>query len=636
MKTKRFLALLLAAGMTLGLFTACGGNNSANTDTTETQQTTETAAPETTDDANAAETEAADTEAEAEESSEPTGTTGLDLATDFSYLIDQSVESYFYESYEENPVYKYWSNMEWDAYGEGNKKKISIDFIEPPASGGTDYVNTLMATGEYPDIMSMSLVSTKANALYDEGIVLDITDYVEKYMPNYMAWMEEHPEYADMLYNNIDGEKRIIQLYGFGDAAPERGNGFLYRRDWVVKYGKNPETGKAFTGGYDDNGTWSDDVVFPSGSTFPVYLSDWEWMFEIFEEAMKDQGITDGYIFQLPNSGYWGTGEFVTGFGAGSTWFINEDGECEFGAVTDSMRAYLECMNTWYNNGWLDNYFMEQPDAIFWSVDTASVFSGKVGVWYGLKGVVGGQIDSGDESSPAYGAYAAAAPSPINDLYGDKSVQGHKPSCFFGASLVGQTSTVITNKAEEKDIPTFLTAIDYLYGREGGILRSYGMNGEQAATVTDSTFYADQGFEDGFYQVEERDGEEWIVTPAEDTLETGLRNAMIMERVMGLTVYDHVDQGFSDNMNEALNIWVTYDNVGYITGVISGQLTTEQADDYSMVNANVTTYMAQAVPQFITGELDINSDSDWDAYVADLESYGPYAYVEAINEVLGK
>ena len=57
MKTKKFLALLLAAGMTLGLFSACGGSNSANTDTTETQQTTETAETEAADDADAAKNE---------------------------------------------------------------------------------------------------------------------------------------------------------------------------------------------------------------------------------------------------------------------------------------------------------------------------------------------------------------------------------------------------------------------------------------------------------------------------------------------------------------------------------------------------------------------------------------------------
>ncbi len=621
MKTKSVLRRILAAAMTAALLAGCADS--------ETEETT--AAKE--------ESVEVETGAEATETgAAASGTTGLDLSCEFTYLIDANVESYFYDEYEKNPVYLYWSSLTWDAYGEGNQKQISIDFTAPPSSGASEYVNTLLATGEYPDIMSLSYSSEKANQLYEEGIALDLTEYVTTYMPNYMAWMSANPEYADMMYNNVDGEKRILQLYGFSDTTGERGNGFLYRRDWIVKYGTNPTSGQAFTGGYDEEGNWSDDVVFPSGSTFPVYISDWEWMFEIFETALQEQNVEDGYVFQLPNAGYWATGEMATGFGGiGTNWYLDEEGNCRFGGNSDGMRAYLECVNTWYENGWLDEFFMEQPEAIFWSVDTASVFSGKVGMWYGLKGVVGNQIDTsgGDPASPACGAFAAAAPSPINDKYGDSSVQGKDPRCFFGASLLGNP-TIITSKCRDKDIPTLLTAIDSLYDREGGILRSYGMNAEQAAVDTGSTFYAEQGYENGFYSVEERNGETWIVTPAEDTLETGLRNAMIMERVMGMSIYDHVDQGFSENLQEALNIWVTYDNTGYLNSAVTGQLTTEQSENQSIVNANITNYMSQMVPKFITGELDIADDSAWDTYCRGIDEFDPYSYADAVNEVLGK
>ena len=56
-------------------------------------------------------------------------------------------------------------------------------------------------------------------------------------------------------------------------------------------------------------------VVFPSGGTDPVYISDWEWMFEIFTEAMADQGITDSYCTSIYYPGYMWSGGLCSCFG---------------------------------------------------------------------------------------------------------------------------------------------------------------------------------------------------------------------------------------------------------------------------------------------------------------------------------
>ena len=149
--------------------------------------------------------------------------------------------------------------------------------------------------------------------------------------------------------------------------------GHIYRRDWVAKYGKNPKTGEAFTFGYtdpNDKDTWYDDVVFPSwykedlkakyleidpswDGTIPVYLSDWEWMFDIFTTAMKDLGITDGYCYSPYYMGFAETGDLFSGFGGGGPlWYKDREGNAQFGADGDSMLSYLECMNTWYQKGW--------------------------------------------------------------------------------------------------------------------------------------------------------------------------------------------------------------------------------------------------------------------------------------------
>lgn len=170
-------------------------------------------------------------------------------------------------------------------------------------------------------------------------------------------------------------------LRGFSDGIQPMFQGFCYRRDWIAKYGANPQTGAAFTYGFTDENdfeSWEDDVVFPNGTDEPLYISDWEWMFEIFEKAMEEQGISDGYCYSPYYYGYMQTGDLFTGFGGGAPYWYNDNGTCVNGIETDSFRAYLQCLNTWYQKGWLDKSFSEHTSDVFFAVDAPKVFQEKL------------------------------------------------------------------------------------------------------------------------------------------------------------------------------------------------------------------------------------------------------------------
>ena len=49
--------------------------------------------------------------------------------------------------------------------------------------------------------------------------------------------------------------------------------------------------------------------------TCPVYISDWEWMFDIFTKAQADLGITDGYCLSVYYKGYNEDGSLFSSFG---------------------------------------------------------------------------------------------------------------------------------------------------------------------------------------------------------------------------------------------------------------------------------------------------------------------------------
>ena len=555
-----------------------------------------------------------------------------EASTSFTWLIDYPPSSYYYDEYEDGPIYKYWSAMEWDADGDGEGKTIDIDFSAAVEGQEQDYINTLIATADYPDVMSISAASIGAAEMYEQGMTLDLTEYVENYMPNYKAWMAENPEFANLMTNYVDGEDRYIQIYGVYDKSPEWWCGFDYRRDWIVKYGTNPTTGEAFTGAWEGD-EWVDDVVFPSGGSDPIYISDWEWMLDIFATALKSEGITDGYPMQLAYQGYYDTGNLVSGFGVGPTWYINDDGAADFGGNSEGFKAYLECMNSWYEKGWIDQSFDERSQDLFFNIDTPSVYAGKVGLWTGVSSDIGNVLEeSGDYTS---GIVVATAPLPINDMYGDKSTQGHEPTVYFGSSLVGN-SFVITEKAADKDIATLLTAVDYLFSEEGGVLRQYGLSDVQQAEVQDE-FYNTHGLENGIYDVTEEDGVKiYNIHTKERDADGGLASAASMQRVYGLTVEKNVNMGNTDFKQHCLDNYTMYPNAGTLTSTVTGQLSADQTARYSEINTQATTYMSQAVADFVTGRSDIDSEEAWKDYCDTLDGYGVDEYSDMLNEVLGK
>ena len=593
-EVKRMAALLCTAAMTLSLVTGCGGSGQQNTEDVSREETQT----------------AADTAEDTASSEAPQDTASGDTAAaedmpaetiDYTWLLSYSLDSVYAEHYEDLPVARYWMDMVWDV--DGAKQKVNVSFAMPPAGSEQDNFNTLIATGEYPDVISMDYASQTAAALYDEGIVLDLTEYVEKYMPNYTAWMNEHPDVAGQMKN--DG--KILQLYRVNDIMGRQWGGFMYRRDWVVKYGTNPDTGDAFTGGYtDDTKTeWKDDVVFPSGGGDPLYISDWEWMFEIFEKALEEEGIEDGYAVQNYYTGYYSPDELISGFGDGSTGsYVDRDGIVRYGALQEGFRNYVRAAHHWYEEGWMDpNYEERSSDVVWFQIDSASVYSGKVGLWYGLVNQTGNGLDAGDPATEGICVYAAAQP--IDDVYGDAAKRNLTPTVFYGDSIV-RTGACITSKVDEDRLPALLTAIDYLYGREGALLRQYGFSKEQQDELQDP-MYLKYGC-DGWTTYTDEDGED-ILEKSKVLTEEGLGDALTMIRVIGMDINDNVDNGDTPLAAHCYEQLGLYTPTGNITSMVTGQYTPDQPEEAAMITSNANTYLSQEVPNFIAGRADVEDDA---------------------------
>lgn len=562
----------------------------------------------------------------------------LGKSTTFTFTADTGVNTTLFTDYAQIPPLQYIMAKEWDPAGNGNARKVDLKVVVPPSGNERDYLTNILSTGDYSDMMSLQMVSTTALEMYENGQALDITDYVMQYMPNYRAYFDRHPALKGRETCLVNGEPRYLCLYGLAEKRMPAWGGMLYRRDWIVKYGKNPVTGEGFTGSWSEDGTnWTDDVVFPSGNPDPMTISDWEWMMEIFQTALNELGIDDGYALSISANGMIGIYDFESTFGDVSTWYINpHNGEATFGATSDNYRAYLECLRTWYEKGWINPYFYEYSNDMFFMVDPGSVYAGKVGAWYGLNSQLGNALDysGGDESNPLNGIVVFGAPNPINDVYGDESMQGNTPFFYYAMGLIG-AQVVVTDKAKDKDLPALFTFLDYFFSPEGSIIATYGLDAEQTkeleAINPDSyRICQESGLGNGAYTiVDGKYRRDDLYFTSEDASGTAVPLRFIRLEDESNMLYE-----YPEFYQHTLDLWGMYPVDALIGNEILAQLTPEESDFKATLDAEYATFTAQAIPEFITGERDIRSDADWEAFCKDVNAYKPEEFTNALNRIL--
>ena len=571
-----------------------------------------------------------------------TGCTGGDTPAKggvekFSWWLYQGEDSSYYPNYGENPGIKY---MLTKAYGPENKQ-LDLEFMQPVTGSEQDNFNTLLSTGEYADIMAMSAYTGSVVDLYEQGIVLDLTEYVDKYMPNYKSFMEANPSLKMYAVNIVNGERKYLQLWGLGDEAADTWCGYQYRRDWIIKYGVNPHDGSAFSGSYTetlsdgsvDTTSWVDNVIFPSGGSDPVYISDWEWMLEIFARAIEDLGIKDGYPMSIAYTGMENMGGLASSFGGGNiSWYKNADDQIAFGGTSEEFRAYTQCLNTWFENGWIDKAFAEHSADMPYRIDDAKVRSGKVGLWVGIQAQLIGKLDDGEDLRA--GMVSFAARTPINDKYGTEAQQGKEPYAMYQIARMNSSIT-ITNKAKEKDLATLFSFLDSLYGGENSLVCSLGLNKAQYEATKDD-FYTRHGLTEGAYTTTESENDETYLLVEAVRFDTG--NLINACRALRLNTFMYPNskiplQG-SPTWLHNLDEWVAFESTGFLQPTFTSMLSPDDSKVYSKTNTQVNEFMAKNLPQFIRGEKDPYDDAAWNAFTNALGKYRPEKVTEIFQTLL--
>ena len=232
------------------------------------------------------------------------------------------------------------------------KDLIGVGIIQPYVewNGGTTYQEQLIlriAAGEMPDMFNP--VNGMEADLIASGALLDLTDLLPEYAPNY--WNAVPEEIWDaMRANDPSGEGRIYtipQVINYGRNCP------MIRKDWLDNLGLSmPTTQEEFVEvlrafkNDDPNGNGMADEI-PTGGR-----AEARWMNQLF--GMYGLAMWEGY----------------------PQWDIY-DGELTYAGVTRNMRDALEWIAALYAEGLLDPETLLNDKAAW----DGKINSDRVGIW---------------------------------------------------------------------------------------------------------------------------------------------------------------------------------------------------------------------------------------------------------------
>ena len=566
---KRLLAVLLTGVMCAGMLAGCGGNDAGKGSGDVPLQESGTGQGSSSADGSGG------AEADYSEKLKLTAWVHTD-DNEHGYLLDTN----------ENPVVAYIMN----------KFNVDFEWQLPPLGSEAEQMNLMIGSGDYTDIFDTSYCQQTKEELYADGVIYDLTPYAEQYMPNYVAYLKEHEAVAKQVYSE-DG--RLLFVANIENEPAISWGGLVYDRNILVKM-------------TDDN------IQFPSGNEEPKTVADWEYMLELMKQYFEDSGLAEYACLILPYNGYF-AGDLVNGFGASGTTYL-KDGVVQHGMYEKAFYNYLTKMKEWYEKGYIYQDFASRSSDPFYFPNTALTYGGAAGIFYGLVGQLGGNMNN-----PEYGwefDYRALT-APIDEENGAELLPGNGMVANSMSNAVQGGGWVVSTACSEEKLIRWLQICDWLFTEEGSMMKSYGLTKEQAEG---DPAYERNGLKDGAYWFDENG--EFVYNPVlapNSGNNAGMEQEIRIARWPGLYNRAYYNASNDPAILEAHEIWISN---GYSACIPTGvKLTPEESQLLAPLNTAINDYVDSMIPQFIMGKEPLTEES-FEAFVQQMKALGSDTVVE--------
>ena len=442
MKSK-VLAILLAAAMLLALLAGCGETaaSAPASSAPEAEASAEAAAPEAEPAAPAPEVDSAE-EASVEEEAAPavvhnvnfpgSDTARLDYSNEYSLPISEDGATLTWMRTALNlmgPLGELGLSelQDLDAIQELQARTgVTIEYTELDFWTSQEKMNIAIASGDYPAIMSNLQYAGGNIAAYNDDVIVDLTEYLPEFSPNYLYMIDSNPDVAGIFRN--DGK---VLCYQSPYDNFVQNQGMVIRSDWLEEQGLEvPTTYDEMYGvllAFRDN---------YEGIT-PIY----------FNSQCTINGLVVGYD----------VASFAADGSSSSLPYYAVDGEVHCTLIEDSYKDYLMEMNKWFNEGLIASDFATVAYDPMGGVLGNLTANGTVGAW----------CTSGE------GINNITFPVvPVPNLVLEEGGKDHQTSMSL---LTDSDNTYVTTCCD--DVETAMRFLDYLYSEDGILFYNYGFEG---------------------------------------------------------------------------------------------------------------------------------------------------------------
>ncbi len=447
---------------------------------------------------------------------------------------------------------------------------IHVDFQGMSTSASNEQFNVMVASGSYPDLIGWGLnFANGDDAEVDEDVILDLTEDIAQYAPNYYNLLSTDDE---LLKTAVSSSGYITAFYGLTTEDGLAKEGLAIRTDELQKLGLEK----------------------------PYTIDDYENVLAAF----KDDGLKQPLMMLAPGaiqdnwlSGAFDVAAFCNSFPMSVAPTYVQDGEIKFGPVEDGFKDYITLMHDWYEKGYIEPDFIS--DNSNWnSPDYANaITTGDAGIFYCDWGNLGGYIAASEIDGFALEA--------TYDMHASEDSINH-----FGTFITKSASNGFRITTNCENVELACQWGDWWYSEEGSLLANYGVEGE------------------GFEYV---DGVPTFTSLVTDS-DLGMRDALLVYASNGTIncVIDNnaVASGYSEVDKAAPEIWAKGMDDAYVIPT-SMTLSADQSTEAANIYSDIQTLCMESIAKFITGDKSLD---EFDDFVQQIEDMGIQDYLDIYQE----
>ena len=441
---------------------------------------------------------------------------------------------------------------------------IKMEVNAVSSSSFPEKINLLFASGDLPDVIFGCALSASDEYSYGEqGLLLPLQDLIEEYGPNLRKMFEERPEVKKQI-TIPTGDIVSLPSVSESDTAGI----------WVRYY---------------INQNWLDKL----GLSMPTTPDEWYTVLKAFKEndpngnGIQDEipwSMFDALLFMKRFAYFWGINSTED-----RGMYVDDSGKVQNAFVQPEMKEAFKFFAKLYQEGLIDSEVFSM---------SSEQFNAKA------------QKDENVIGSFVYIQPEQATGTDINRALEYKSmppfVAENGKQIYPSTRAISRGLAAIPSKS--KNPAAALRWLDYLYSRDGHVLREYGAPGALYTSYDPET--------KNIYLTDATGGEE---LRAKQTLSAGVvLPGRFYDDVIEISAIekDSESAALQEEAKKNAAELVPYLNEAFPQMYFDN--TNQKRMD--LLNTDITKYVDETLVKFVTGSLNI--DTEWDNYVAELEKMG--------------